>query len=39
MSFLIHHCGGPTLVAASEAWFKLAEAGSVPSPFKIEDPR
>jgi 4-carboxymuconolactone decarboxylase len=39
MSFLIHHCGGPTLVAASEAWFRLAEAGSVPSPFEIEDPR
>jgi alkylhydroperoxidase/carboxymuconolactone decarboxylase family protein YurZ len=36
LSFLIHHCGAPSLVAASEAWVRLAATGAVPAPFAME---
>lgn len=36
LSFLIHHNGAPTLVAATAAWQDLARAGRVPGPATAE---
>lgn len=36
LSFLIHHNGAPTLVAATAAWQERAAAGRVPAPGALE---
>jgi alkylhydroperoxidase/carboxymuconolactone decarboxylase family protein YurZ len=33
LSFVLLHCGGPTMLAALDAWLKSARAGRIPAPY------
>ncbi|MDH5247101.1 MAG: carboxymuconolactone decarboxylase family protein [Betaproteobacteria bacterium] len=33
LSFVLLHCGGPTMLAAMEVWLKMVKQGKFPSPF------
>jgi alkylhydroperoxidase/carboxymuconolactone decarboxylase family protein YurZ len=34
LSFVLLHCGGPTMLDAMEVWLKMVKRGEFPSPFK-----
>jgi len=33
LSFVLLHCGGPTMVDAMECWLKVSKRGRIPAPF------
>jgi alkylhydroperoxidase/carboxymuconolactone decarboxylase family protein YurZ len=33
LSFVLLHCGGPTMLAALDGWLKSAKGGRIPAPY------
>ena len=37
LSFVLLHCGGPTMLAAMDCWIETGKKQQVPAPFRRND--